>query len=672
MSFKQPDSLNSAPYFDDFSDQKNFLQMLFKPGVAVQARELTQLQTLLQNQISKISDHVFKDGSQVFGAKVTISPYYFMRVAAGSIKNSAGTVLTVDTTSYTSIVSYFKAKSFIPVLYTKSSVTQSDRTVIRNLEEDFQIEIIDVIVASSTDDLILIFKFTKGNLENLKTLSALKLTEVTNGNYVTLSASPVNTPSDNQSPINFTVQPQGTSGSSVVLENINTVLIVNVSSGIFYKDGRFVNTPDSSTILYKTSGIVNGLLDIESTMVDDNRISSSGLTAYENRKLFSAPTKKIGFEITTEIIDFTLDSSLLDNATGSYNDKAPGADRLRITFTLTNQDIDPELIYASYDSSTFVEVARLNKGLTEFVKQKADYSEILKLFAERTYDESGSYAIRPFSVEFKEHLRKDEYTLTSTAAFTNRPEIGDMVFKNLSSDSTHSRFSGLRFPSEIITGAQFHPSSVTGEAIGIIQDVDVNAGTIVINSLNAVSIATFTAGDIIIAKSADGGAFSQVMTLSTNSLFKLDTGGTYRLSGDSEIGDESKFIAKLSSGKVYVEGFAYESLLPVNVEFNKARELFTGNSSINGELKNIVHLKATDDLFTTTKNINISNEVFIKASGDIISVSYMGTPEDSSAQGTIQGWAPLKNQSTINLETDSQFLSINNKESVLFISGSTS
>ena len=42
---------NATPYYDDFDSSKNYLKMLFRPGRAVQARELTQLQTILQNQI---------------------------------------------------------------------------------------------------------------------------------------------------------------------------------------------------------------------------------------------------------------------------------------------------------------------------------------------------------------------------------------------------------------------------------------------------------------------------------------------------------------------------------------------------------------------------------------------------------------------------------------------
>ena len=77
MTFKNPDFSSNSPYFDDFEETKNFLKILFKPGYAVQARELTQLQSILQSQISKFADHIFQDGSQVFGGKIQIvsNPY---------------------------------------------------------------------------------------------------------------------------------------------------------------------------------------------------------------------------------------------------------------------------------------------------------------------------------------------------------------------------------------------------------------------------------------------------------------------------------------------------------------------------------------------------------------------------------------------------------------------
>ena len=44
-------NFNVNPYYDDYNEDKGFHRILFKPSVSVQARELTQLQTILQKQI---------------------------------------------------------------------------------------------------------------------------------------------------------------------------------------------------------------------------------------------------------------------------------------------------------------------------------------------------------------------------------------------------------------------------------------------------------------------------------------------------------------------------------------------------------------------------------------------------------------------------------------------
>ena len=63
-------NFNTDPYFDDYSEASGFHRILFKPGVAVQARELNQLQTILQNQVSRFGNHVFKPGSMVIPGNV--------------------------------------------------------------------------------------------------------------------------------------------------------------------------------------------------------------------------------------------------------------------------------------------------------------------------------------------------------------------------------------------------------------------------------------------------------------------------------------------------------------------------------------------------------------------------------------------------------------------------
>lgn len=62
---------NVDPYYDDFKQTNNYHRILFKPGSAVQARELTQAQTILQDQVTKFADNIFKQNSPVTGGQVT-------------------------------------------------------------------------------------------------------------------------------------------------------------------------------------------------------------------------------------------------------------------------------------------------------------------------------------------------------------------------------------------------------------------------------------------------------------------------------------------------------------------------------------------------------------------------------------------------------------------------
>ena len=63
--------LNVDPYYDDFSEAKQFNRILFKPAKAVQARELTQLQTILQKQVERFGSNVYKEGTIISGINLT-------------------------------------------------------------------------------------------------------------------------------------------------------------------------------------------------------------------------------------------------------------------------------------------------------------------------------------------------------------------------------------------------------------------------------------------------------------------------------------------------------------------------------------------------------------------------------------------------------------------------
>ena len=61
----QQTNLNVSPYYDDFDPSKGYHRVLFKPGFPVQARELSTLQSILQNQIETYGSHMFKELSLI-------------------------------------------------------------------------------------------------------------------------------------------------------------------------------------------------------------------------------------------------------------------------------------------------------------------------------------------------------------------------------------------------------------------------------------------------------------------------------------------------------------------------------------------------------------------------------------------------------------------------------
>ena len=85
-------NFNANPYYDDFDEDKKFLRMLFKPGYAVQARELTQLQTILQKQVERFGNHIFKNGSVVSGGTTYLQDAIYLKLDS----TYAGTAVTAN------------------------------------------------------------------------------------------------------------------------------------------------------------------------------------------------------------------------------------------------------------------------------------------------------------------------------------------------------------------------------------------------------------------------------------------------------------------------------------------------------------------------------------------------------------------------------------------------
>jgi len=130
----QKTDLNVSPYYDDFDNNDNFHRVLFRPGFAVQARELTTLQSILQNQIEKHGRHFFKEGSMVIPGQITFTnKYYAVKLQStfnsasisGYLSSYVGAIVTGGISGVTArVVGYADATTIdSPTLYVKYLTT---------------------------------------------------------------------------------------------------------------------------------------------------------------------------------------------------------------------------------------------------------------------------------------------------------------------------------------------------------------------------------------------------------------------------------------------------------------------------------------------------------------------------------------------------------------------
>ena len=137
---------NIAPYYDDFDKTKNYLRTLFRPGVAVQARELTQLQTALQAQIDRFGSHVFVDGSPVIGAQPTLDTKFAYVKIESSFTLSSG----------------LGGGSVIPDNYYDEAIGKT----LTGLTSGVTAIVLDATAAASGDPLTLFIKYNSSGTDN--------------------------------------------------------------------------------------------------------------------------------------------------------------------------------------------------------------------------------------------------------------------------------------------------------------------------------------------------------------------------------------------------------------------------------------------------------------------------------------------------------------------------
>jgi hypothetical protein len=336
----QKTNLNAAPYFDDFNADNNYHRILFRPGFAVQARELTQLQSALQHQIEAHGSHIFREGALVVPGQGTVQSYHSLKLA-----------------------STFNGEQVDPSQY----YNVDSPTTITGATTGVTAKVIGFKAATTTDQPLLYVSYERAGSDFTTTVFA-DGENITANTAITHSTQPYAT--GVAAVTTYTSEYTETNGAtaaqlaSAAGPASRTGLAYRIESGIFYIRGFFVN-------------------NVAETLVLNNYGQDY--------------TGTVGFAVTETIVTPESASSLLDNSTGSSNFAAKGAHRLSISVALSART-------PTTDTTNFISLVDIKNGKSSIIGRTSQYAQLADEFARRTNDESGSYTVRPFEFRLQESV----------------------------------------------------------------------------------------------------------------------------------------------------------------------------------------------------------------------------------------------------------------------------
>jgi Domain of unknown function (DUF4815) len=466
-------NLNNEPYFADYTTEKNYYEILFKPSVSVQVRELNNLQAQLQNQIEKFGDNIFKAGTIVNGCNFSFYPNYqyvklrdnsisgisidpslyegmfveseqglrayvinsmdgfeasdpnlktlyvnyvssdtsgntiFMADDTLTVHNGKSSIFGVDVINGSTNFSNNDTLVFLPVM--SANVTTGTLVVgdyITDPEFGSNVEIIDIDTIVGSNNVLL---YTKPRGVDLANASA---------NSLSWTFEELNSFEDSTATKSGTIDKIfGAGATGQVITNgigkIVAVAMVDRGEGYVHLPHVTVKSTDNLAGISSLNLVAKNYYDrikISTAVgavgngyafgVSEGVIYQLGHFVKVDPQIVivnaysSTPNNvSVGFVTDEDVINYTADSSLTDNALGTENENAPGADRMKLT---------PRLVIANtsdvVSNTEFLTLVEWNDGNPYKQNQVSIYSKIGDEMARRMDDASGNFVLDPFLV----------------------------------------------------------------------------------------------------------------------------------------------------------------------------------------------------------------------------------------------------------------------------------
>lgn len=341
-------NLNAPPYNDDYKSDDGFYRVLFRPGYSIQTRELTTLQSILQNQIESIGRSNFKQGQQVIPGEVSFNN------KLDYVKLSSVSQVAVNENGN--------------IVFKKYDIANLVGSTLQGLTSGVTATVISYSYGSDVESDVIFVNYTNsGNGNNESTFRQGETLEAVN-----IADTPTLVVGTNGSVLPTTIDVQDyDTGVVSTIESpaMGYASAVKVEQGVYFINGFFVN-------------------NTEQLIVVD--------------KYYNKPSAKVGFSISEDIVTPEENPALYDNAKGFSNYSAPGAHRLQINLTLTVKQYD-ELVDQDY-----VQLVAIKNGEVQQLVKSTDYNLIEETLARRTYDESGDYVVENFPLDLREYYQKNE------------------------------------------------------------------------------------------------------------------------------------------------------------------------------------------------------------------------------------------------------------------------
>ena len=311
---------NVSPYFDDFTEDKKFHRVMYRPAFAVQARELTTQQSILQNQLEKLGDSIFKHGSMVIPGEVTYDLNHFsikLTSFTGTLANFTGTTITGGTSGVTAVVQ-------------------------------------SVVVTDGTDPDTLFVKYSNSGTDNVSAT-------FTDGETLTSTAA---------------------TNETAVVSTSHTGSAAFIDAGTYYINGYFVEVEEQSIILDKYTNTPDyriGLTVTESfvTSTDDTSLLDNA-TGSSNANATGAHRFKITLTLAKLSLTSTADASFIETfrlKTGILQNKKVDSVRTSIEDTLARRTYDESGDYVVDDFELDIRehlLAGTNRGIYAAAETSTD------------------------------------------------------------------------------------------------------------------------------------------------------------------------------------------------------------------------------------------------------------------------------------------------------------